>query len=534
MWINKCKIHHHACNASRSSTWLPTRLLDLSKVHLDGTIRVVETSDRRNVRQYVTLSHRWGSATPLLLTRETAHQLMAGVQLNALPQAFQDAVTICRRLDVSYLWIDSLCIRQDKDDLSDWMKEAALMHNVYSHSFLNISALAALDSDHSFFVDRNADMIPEAFIESALDGFEIGTKMRKYRIMNMLLWQSQLSHAHLNLRGWVLQERLLAPRVLHFGAQQLVWECHEMDATETYPDGLPTAMSVIAATRFKTLDAEFQAGRLQHVHKDDPPEMAPYRLWQRIVEAYTKCNLTKAEDKLIAIAGIAKHMSTILQDEYVVGMWRRYLASELLWSVTDQKQIDHRGAQRPSQSRAPSFSWASVDGIVRPGSPSEQELLIEVIDVEIQYATKDRTGLVSGGSILLRCQLQKIEVIRNPAYTKNYILKVNGIEARAEEGKEWDRIGPLIRLDEHESFFDPALADQNTLYCVPAHIWGDKEWLSVLLLQLDDSEQGTYRRFGLAQSNQAHDIEVIRRRPIGQVPLPAVSGKDGMQVIRLI
>ena len=26
-------------------------------------------------------------------------------------------------------------------------------------------------------------------------------------------------------RGWALQERLLAPRTLHFGREQLFWEC---------------------------------------------------------------------------------------------------------------------------------------------------------------------------------------------------------------------------------------------------------------------------------------------------------------------
>lgn len=31
----------------------------------------------------------------------------------------------------------------------------------------------------------------------------------------------------LNGRGWVLQGRLLAPRTLHFGREQLFWECRE-------------------------------------------------------------------------------------------------------------------------------------------------------------------------------------------------------------------------------------------------------------------------------------------------------------------
>jgi hypothetical protein len=40
----------------------------------------------------------------------------------------------------------------------------------------------------------------------------------------------------------VLHERLLAPRVLHFGRKQLFWECSELCACEAYPNGLPPAI----------------------------------------------------------------------------------------------------------------------------------------------------------------------------------------------------------------------------------------------------------------------------------------------------
>ncbi len=39
--------------------------------------------------------------------------------------------------------------------------------------------------------------------------------------------------APLNARGWVLQVRVLAQRVIHFGKDQLYFECHELDACET-------------------------------------------------------------------------------------------------------------------------------------------------------------------------------------------------------------------------------------------------------------------------------------------------------------
>lgn len=141
-WIYECLNNHSACNTSFNNTWVPSRLLDLSGVKDAGKVKLLETTQTETNGKYMTLSHRWGGKSPLSLNRHTYEQLLAGVELHLLPQAFRDAVTICQRLQISYLWIDSLCIAQD--DHQDWTKEAALMHKVYSRSFLNISSVARL------------------------------------------------------------------------------------------------------------------------------------------------------------------------------------------------------------------------------------------------------------------------------------------------------------------------------------------------------------------------------------------------------
>ena len=51
-------------------------------------------------------------------------------------------------------------------------------------------------------------------------------------------WGSSLHDAYLNQRGWVLQERMLRIRSLHYSSQ-LFWECRTLQACETYPAGLP-------------------------------------------------------------------------------------------------------------------------------------------------------------------------------------------------------------------------------------------------------------------------------------------------------
>lgn len=74
------------------------------------------------------------------------------------------------------------------------------------------------------------------------------------------------------------------------------------------------------------------------------------------MQAYSRCKLTYSKDKLIAILGLAQLFHSNLEDEYVVGMWRRELVQQLSWSVKQPTC-----ARKYSNYVAPSWSWASID-----------------------------------------------------------------------------------------------------------------------------------------------------------------------------
>ncbi len=84
-----------------------------------------------------------------------------------------------------------------------------------------------------------------------------------------------------------------------------------------------------------------------------------YRIWDEIVQLYSSCELTKQSDKLIAIAGIAERMAVLMEDVYLWGMWKRKLPEGLPWCVKNTLEVT-----RPRPSVAPSWSWASICGIV--------------------------------------------------------------------------------------------------------------------------------------------------------------------------
>jgi hypothetical protein len=72
--------------------------------------------------------------------------------MEELPKTFRDAIEICRKLDISYIWIDSLCVIQG--DTEDWAKESITMINVYSGGMLNTAASRASDGGQGLFFER--------------------------------------------------------------------------------------------------------------------------------------------------------------------------------------------------------------------------------------------------------------------------------------------------------------------------------------------------------------------------------------------
>jgi hypothetical protein len=62
--------------------------------------------------------------------------------------------------------------------------------------------------------------------------------------------------------------------------------------------------------------------------------------------------------------------------------------------------------KRPAKYRAPSFSWASVDGAVIPGEWQEGDILVEVLNASAEVETSNPFGSVDSGSVRLRGTLK--------------------------------------------------------------------------------------------------------------------------------
>jgi hypothetical protein len=311
---------------------------------------------------YVTLSHRWGAAALPLLTTSNLHQLEHEVSTAVLSPTYLEAFDVARRLRIRYIWIDSLCIIQQGDGLQDWREEALKMDQVYKNGFLNISADWG-SATVGLFWDRDTTYFHEtrlAFRQPSTDQKMI------FQSADARLWARELRLSPLNRRAWVFQERLLSARVLHFCRGEIFWECCEKAACETYPTGLPgetndmpsTTKSIkqFAPSTNRNTTRPFLESRLGRSF--DAKETA-FLVWWEIADTYTTLGLTQTSDKLVALAGLARHLRESLDGFYVAGLWSHYLLESLCWRV-----VWRSGDTRPIRYRGPSFSWISVDSIV--------------------------------------------------------------------------------------------------------------------------------------------------------------------------
>jgi hypothetical protein len=350
-WIDKCNTDHINCREDHNS-WYPTRLLHFGRQ--DQNLRLVISKDHSPSSTYITLSHRWPPKLNVQLKSSTMAEFQHGVEISRLPQVFQDSVKIAQRLGISYLWIDALCIQQD-EDLSDWIIESQNMNKVYSKAFLNISATLSSDGGGSESLLRERDKDPTLPTKIKLD---VDGTQQDYIIVDSNSWVDEIDNAPLNNRGWVFQERFSARRVIDFGRKQLGWECREAEALEMFPNGLPRAHTVSAISKPRIFKEFMDLS--QSSNKTLDKGLASE--WHVMVQNYSKCGLTQPKDKLIAFEGVTKGFMASRGGRCVAGVWEENIAYDLTWY---RSSVDQESFPISSTSfRAPSWSWASVDGEV--------------------------------------------------------------------------------------------------------------------------------------------------------------------------
>ena len=219
--------------------------------------------------------------------------MKAAIPFSSLSITFQHAVLITLMLNCKYIWIDSLCIMQDSKE--DWKSEASAMKDVYANGLLNLAAASPNSLRKGLSFEHSTNARPFCIKLNAAGGPLAQESI--YEVRNDSYWMNLVEKTPLNQRAWVLQERVLSPRVLYFTPTELAWECGETIATETFPTGLPGAMEGSYLPKHSLPRSSAEASQSPpHIHLSH---------WAEIVMAYSTCGLSEVSDKLVALSSVA-------------------------------------------------------------------------------------------------------------------------------------------------------------------------------------------------------------------------------------
>ncbi|KAK0611629.1 heterokaryon incompatibility protein-domain-containing protein [Immersiella caudata] len=254
-WMSKYKDSHKICRGPGNAfPYHPARIVEI--IGGDGwqpgrapsVIRVVNTSDMDEAPlrdRYLASSHCWGPRSDMRFKLLASNLACCcnHIDFSSLSRNVQDAITVTLALGYSYIWIDSLCIIQydppnssDTSWKTDWDAEAPKMGSVYSNAACTIASTGFDTSAGGCFHGREmSTLLPIKIGVSSSDA--LLPYFIYIRRDDIAEFTRGVDLAPLNTRGWVMQERLLSRRLLHFGADIMFWECCGRAASELNSQG---------------------------------------------------------------------------------------------------------------------------------------------------------------------------------------------------------------------------------------------------------------------------------------------------------
>ncbi|KAL7809526.1 heterokaryon incompatibility domain-containing protein [Trichoderma gracile] len=410
--LRQCE-NNHACRSKNSGSTgsSPRRILDIGSSDSEHIrLRDFDVGDGE-IAEYACLSHCWGTSRPLSTTIANLANYQQVISWNSLPRLFQDTITVVRTLGISLLWIDSLCIVQDDKD--DWRREAAKMGSVYQNAYIVISASKASTSEESLFGGINEQLEPSIVALPSLGQGAALCFRKSFTHSPGYMDQRLVKSSSLPTfnRGWIFQERLLSSRVLHFGPEELSWECLQTSTCQCTPstivntDGGTTDIHTLSTERVLKPKAIFN-----HDHWQQLKEAQLIKVWHMLVEEYTKLHLTFESDIFPAISGIAKIFQRSARSEYVAGMWTNSLLHDLAW---------HKETRSDESATENEWSRPVLGPIKFLDMGTGLVTLCKVEEAKCFPYQTDPTGELSGGNLLLRGHLISTSINYRTSLGKN-------------------------------------------------------------------------------------------------------------------
>lgn len=382
-WIDHCQMtHDHALPGHYRR---PSRLIKLSK----SEEHKAQICSPRILVKFAALSYRWGSDANSATLKTNVKERYKKLVTSDFPQTLQDAVRVTRGLGLEYLWIDRICIVQDDDD--DWAREASIMADVYETAYVVVSATATEDCRDGFLRKSSKPPIILKYTQPGQGTFEV--RARQIKGHNCDGKTPNIDYA-LDSRGWCMQERYLARRIIHFLPTEIVFQCDIERQCEC------------GAASKEDIDYNDYEGLDTFVNLRAEPNLDPKKLhfgaeWMLIASEYSKMNLTCGGDSLPALSGLAASLAHLKPGKFIAGLWQKDIIYQLGWHI--EPGLDYRRWKFPEDVDllGPTFSWSSHVRPVGKGRGNKKQDTCTLESFNVDLATSNPYGKVRHASLRL-------------------------------------------------------------------------------------------------------------------------------------
>ena len=317
-WVRECSEGqngpHFGCAEGRFETYTmkTLRLIDVKAMCLD--VKQLPT-------KYAALSYVWG---PSHLVQLKLYQgnVEAMSKRNALrkqwdqvPTTIKDAIKVCNKCGIRYLWVDALCLIQNAPDLPQHLGK---MTEIYDTAVMTIVAACASSS------------------WTGLSGVSIA-RLSQHRVSigKIALIEAlpplgaELENSRWSQRGWTFQEHIFSRRCLFFLQSRVVFQCHGGWIDESIDcdySGLILEQAIIL-TRMSLPASKYRFDFLC------------------FVECFCRLELTYDSDTLKACSGVIA--------------WLEQKGTQFFWATPTHRIVDGLDFETKGLERRPGYpSWS--------------------------------------------------------------------------------------------------------------------------------------------------------------------------------
>jgi len=269
-----------------------------------------------------------------------------------------------------------------QDSVQDWANQASQMAEIFSNAYLTIAASASENGQQGLVSRRRATQkLDVVHNRKAFVVYVRHAPEHEFEENGTDLPFMDATQLPLRTRAWCFQEELLSTRIIHFTRDESVFVCQEATTCECDPRWW---------SRFA----------LPQVVGNDSWDAS--KIWENIVEHYSGRQISFCKDRLPALSSLTKSFEE-QSGRYHAGLWESHMPGSLLWWSKCGKRPEQ---EQNSQSRPPSWSWASIEGMVIFSSVDGYgDNVADVLAVCTYPSTVDPRGMVSGGHITLQAPL---------------------------------------------------------------------------------------------------------------------------------